>query len=101
MVIEYGGAPVTHAVGQRQFGRHLHRFAVEGPIGLKLATGGREGRRLGQFGGARNLGTISGVGLIFVLAKLIGDRYDLFFAIAAACAAAVNELGYKAEIAGD
>jgi predicted MFS family arabinose efflux permease len=61
-------------------------FAVEGPIGLKLAAGGREGRRLGQFGGARNLGTISGVGLIFVLAKLIGDRYDLFFAVAAACA---------------
>ena len=34
-------------------------FAVEGPIGLKLAKGGKEGRRLGQFGGARNLGTIA------------------------------------------
>jgi predicted MFS family arabinose efflux permease len=61
-------------------------FAVEGPIGLKLSQGGREGRRLGQFGGARNLGTILGVGLIFVLARLLGDRFGLFFAIAAGCA---------------
>jgi predicted MFS family arabinose efflux permease len=61
-------------------------FAVEGPIGLKLSQGGREGRRLGQFGGARNLGTILGVGAIFVLAKNLGDRFSLFFAIAAGCA---------------
>jgi predicted MFS family arabinose efflux permease len=61
-------------------------FAVEGPIGLKLAQGGREGRRLGQFGGARNLGTITGVGLVFVLAKLMGDRYELFYGIAALAA---------------
>ncbi len=61
-------------------------FAVEGPIGLKLARGGKEGRRLGQFGGARNLGTIAGVGMVFVLARLIGDRYDVFYGLAAACA---------------
>jgi predicted MFS family arabinose efflux permease len=67
------------------FGDHII-FAVEGPIGLKLAEGGREGRRLGQFGGARNLGTIMGVGVVFVLAKLIGDRYDVFYAIAALAA---------------
>jgi predicted MFS family arabinose efflux permease len=58
-------------------------FAVEGPIGLRLAQGGREGRRLGQFGGARNLGTITGVGAVFVLAKLLGDRYDVFYGLAA------------------
>ena len=57
-------------------------FAVEGPIGLKLAQGGKEGRRLGQFGGARNLGTIVGVGVIFLLARTLGDRYSLFYAIA-------------------
>jgi len=68
-------------------------FAVEGPIGLKLAREGREGRRLGQFGGARNLGTILGVGLIYCLAKLLGDRFDLFYAIAAACAALAG-IGY-------
>jgi predicted MFS family arabinose efflux permease len=78
-------AAVVVFVAVWSFGDHII-FAVEGPIGLKLATGGREGRRLGQFGGARNLGTISGVGLVFVLAKLLGDRYELFFAIAAACA---------------
>jgi len=61
-------------------------FAVEGPIGLKLAQGGKEGRRLGQFGGARNLGTILGVGVIFVLARTLGDRFSLFYAIAAGSA---------------
>jgi predicted MFS family arabinose efflux permease len=61
-------------------------FAVEGPIGLKLARGGKEGRRLGQFGGARNLGTIVGVGVVFILAQAFGDRYPLFYAIAAASA---------------
>ena len=61
-------------------------FAVEGPIGLKLAQGGKEGRRLGQFGGARNLGTIVGVGIIFVLARTLGDRFSLFYAIAAGSA---------------
>ncbi len=61
-------------------------FAVEGPIGLKLAKGGKEGRRLGQFGGARNLGTIFGVGVIFALARTLGDRFSLFYAIAAGCA---------------
>jgi predicted MFS family arabinose efflux permease len=61
-------------------------FAVEGPIGLKLAKGGKEGRRLGQFGGARNLGTILGVGIIFVLARTLGDRFSVFYAIAAASA---------------
>ncbi|MGD8441801.1 MAG: MFS transporter [Holophagae bacterium] len=67
------------------FGDHII-FAVEGPIGLKLALGGKEGRRLGQFGGARNLGTILGVGLIFALARFLGDRFGLFFAIAAGSA---------------
>jgi predicted MFS family arabinose efflux permease len=61
-------------------------FTVEGPIGLKLAEGGKEGRRLGQFGGARNLGTIVGVGVIFVLAQTLGDRFSLFYAIAAGSA---------------
>ncbi|MCP4664436.1 MAG: MFS transporter [bacterium] len=61
-------------------------FAVEGPIGLRLAQGGREGKRLGQFGGARNLGTILGVGLVFCLARLFGDRFDFFYAIAAVSA---------------
>ena len=61
-------------------------FAVEGPIGLKLAQGGKEGRRLGQFGGARNLGTILGVGVIFILASTLGDRFSLFYAVAAGSA---------------
>ena len=61
-------------------------FAVEGPIGLHLAKRGNEGRRLGQLGGARNLGVILGVGVIYVMARGLGDRYDLFYTLAAACA---------------
>jgi len=61
-------------------------FAVEGPLGLNLANHGAEGRRLGQLGGARNLGSIMGVGVIYFLAKLYGDRYDLFYLVAAASA---------------
>ena len=68
-------------------------FAVEGPIGLKLAHGGKEGARLGQFGGARNLGTILGVGVIFVLATVRGNDYALFYALAA-CAAAAAAWAY-------
>ncbi len=58
-------------------------FAVDGPLGLKLARSGGEGRRLGQLGGARNLGTILGVGVVFLLARLMGDVFPLFFLIAA------------------
>ena len=61
-------------------------FAVDGPIGLRLAKEGGEGRRLGQLGGARNLGTILGVSLVFALAKLRGNDFGLFYVIAAALA---------------
>lgn len=61
-------------------------FAVEGPIGLTLAKRGNEGRRLGQLGGARNVGTIFGVAGVWILAKLAGDRYELFYGLAALCA---------------
>ena len=54
-------------------------FAVEGPLGLKLARTGSEGRRLGQIGGARNLGTITGVGLVYLLSRAIGNDYRVFY----------------------
>ena len=73
-------------------GDHI-MFAVQGPIGLKLARDGGEGRRLGQLGGAGNLGTIIGVGLIYLLAKSLGNRYDLFYMIAAAFA--LGQLGER------
>jgi len=57
-------------------------FAVEGPLGLKLAKRGGEGRRLGQLGGARNLGVILGVSAVWLLAKVLGDRFDLFYLVA-------------------
>ncbi len=58
-------------------------FAVEGPMGLKLAKRGGEGRRLGQLGGARNMGVILGVSSVWLLARLMGDRYDLFYLVGA------------------
>ncbi|MBU1676934.1 MFS transporter [bacterium] len=61
-------------------------FAVEGPLGLHLAKHGNEGHRLGQLGGARNLGVIVGVGGVYLLAKLAGNRYDLFYGLAALAA---------------
>jgi len=60
-------------------------FAVHGPLGLKLARDGGEGHRLGQLGGASNLGTILGVSGVFLLAKYRGDDFPLFFLIAAGC----------------
>jgi predicted MFS family arabinose efflux permease len=60
-------------------------FAVNGPLGLKLAREGGEGRRLGQMGGAANLGTLLGVGAVFLLARFHGDDFKLFYLIAAAC----------------
>ncbi len=61
-------------------------FAVDGPIGLKLARKGGEGRRLGQLGGARNLGTIMGVGIVYGIAQLRGDDFATFYLLAAAMA---------------
>jgi predicted MFS family arabinose efflux permease len=76
-------------------------FVVEGPIGLKLAQGGKEGRRLGQFGGARNLGTILGVGAVFVLARVLGDRFSLFYAIAAGSAVVAGILYAQLNVGRD
>ncbi len=76
-------------------------FAVEGPIGLKLARAGAEGRRLGQFGGARNLGVIVGVGAVWLLAKLAGARYELFYLVAAVAALAAGLLYRRIRAGGD
>ncbi|MCP4572212.1 MAG: MFS transporter [bacterium] len=73
-------------------------FAVEGPLGLKLAKAGGEGRRLGQLGGARNLGTILGVGAVWLLAKAVGDRYDLFFLVGTVCAAVAGWFYFRLDL---
>jgi len=73
-------------------------FAVEGPLGLKLARAGNEGRRLGQLGGARNLGTILGVGAVWLLARFMGDRYDLFFVVAAVCAVVAGWFFFRLDL---
>jgi len=66
-------------------GDHMN-FALEGPLGLKLARRGGEGRRLGQFGGAKNLGGLLGAGSVFLIARWFGDDYRAFFLLAAVLA---------------
>lgn len=66
-------------------GEHII-LALEDPIGLQLAKAGGEGRRLGQIGGARNLGVIIGGGVVYLVSTGWGARYDLFFAFAAVSA---------------
>jgi predicted MFS family arabinose efflux permease len=73
-------------------------FTVEGPIGLKLAKKGGEGHRLGQLGGARNLGTITGVGLVFLLATWLGNRYELFYLTAAVCAVLAGSFYHRLRV---
>ncbi len=73
-------------------------FAVEGPLGLKLARKGGEGRRLGQLGGARNLGVILGVSGVWLLAKLMGDRYDLFYVFGGLCAAIAGFFYFRLQL---
>lgn len=82
-------APLVVFVVIWSLGDHII-FAVEGPIGLTLAKRGNEGRRLGQLGGARNLGVILGVAGVYLLAKWFGDRYDLFYGLAALAAVAAG-----------
>ncbi len=66
-------------------GDHMN-FALEGPLGLKLAKRGGEGRRLGQFGGAKNLGGLIGAGAVFLIARVLGEDYRVFYLVAAALA---------------
>lgn len=66
-------------------GDHMN-FVLEGPLGLKLARRGGEGRRLGQFGGAKNLGGLLGAGAVFLITRVAGDDYRLFYVVAAALA---------------
>jgi hypothetical protein len=66
-------------------GDHMN-FALEGPLGLKLARRGGEGRRLGQFGGAKNLGGLLGAGAVFLIARILGDDYTVFCLVAAVLA---------------
>ena len=73
-------------------------FATEGPLGLKLARAGGEGRRLGQLGGARNLGTIVGVGLVWLLARAVGDRFDLFYLLAGCCAVVAGWFYFRLDL---
>jgi len=65
---------------------------IESTMGLRLAHAGREGRRLGQISGARNLAMILGAAVVWLLARSHGPalygRMFLAAALAALCASA-------------
>ena len=73
-------------------------FAVEGPLGLHLAVEGGEGRRLGQIGGARNVGVIFGVGAVYLLARYGRVGYPVFYALAAACALVAGQFYWRLKV---
>jgi len=78
-------------------GDHMN-FALEGPLGLKLARQGGEGRRLGQFGGAKNLGGLLGAGAVFLIARAAGDHYDAFYLLAAVLALVAGWNFFRIEV---
>ena len=92
-----GTALLTLWIATWSLGDHII-FAVEGPLGLKVARRGGEGRRLGQLGGARNLGVIVGVACVWALAHTLGDRYDLFYLVAAVCAVTAGSFYFRLQI---
>jgi hypothetical protein len=49
-------------------------------------------------GGARNLGVILGVGSVWLLAKFVGDRYDLFYLVGAVSAAVAGVMYFRLTI---
>ena len=98
--IETGMTPLIIFIIIWSLGDHVI-FALEGPIGLKLAKKGATGRRLGQLGGARNFGAIVGVGAVYLSSKLVGDNYKLFYSFAAASALAAGILYFKLKVGLD
>jgi predicted MFS family arabinose efflux permease len=67
-------------------------FAVESPIVLKLSKDGKEGKSLGQFGGARNLGVIIGVAAVYLLSRFLSANYMLYYCLSAVAALAAAML---------
>ncbi len=85
-MIDQGMAALVGFTMCWSMGEHII-LALEDPIGLRLAKQGGEGRRLGQIGGARNLGVILGCGIVYAVSAVFGARYDILFVLAAASAA--------------
>ncbi len=64
-------------------GDHLF-MPVESAIGLHLAHAGKQGARLGQISGARNLSAIAGAGLVWIIAQTFSGKemYQILYAVA-------------------
>src|SRR5665647_1211163 len=66
-------------------GAHLF-MAVSPIIGLRLATDGQEGRRLGQLGSMESLGTLLGIIIVYWGASRLHFSFGVIFGVAGICA---------------
>lgn len=66
-------------------GAHLY-MAMTQPIGLRLATEGQEGRRLGQLGSLESMGAILGMIVVYWGASRFHISFGVLFGIAGSCA---------------
>lgn len=66
-------------------GAHLY-MAMTQPIGLRLATEGQEGRRLGQLGSLESLGAILGMIVVYWGASRLHISFGVLFGLAGSCA---------------
>lgn len=66
-------------------GAHLY-MAVASPIGLRLATEGQEGRRLGQLWSLESVGTMIGMVIVYWGASRLHFSFAVIFGIAGICA---------------
>ena len=66
-------------------GAHLF-MAISPTIGLRLATDGQEGRRLGQLGSMESLGTLLGIIIVYWGASRLHFSFGVIFGVAGICA---------------
>ncbi len=83
-------------------GDHLY-MPVENTMGLHLAREGKQGRRLGQITGAKNLAMIAGALLVYVAAKSFSGAllYKVLFLVAAIAAFASGFAFWKVNVKAD
>jgi len=83
------------------FGSHLY-MTVESVMGLRFASRGAQGRRLGQLSGMTNLATIAAAGLVWFFAKFAGEHlYKSVFLIGAASSFAAAYLFSRMRNSGE
>ncbi|MGE5404453.1 MAG: MFS transporter [Candidatus Saccharibacteria bacterium] len=66
-------------------GGHVY-MTIAPSIGLRLAREGEEGRRLGQLGSLESMGSLMGMGLVYLGSTFLHVSFGVIFGVAATCA---------------